>query len=73
MLLFGDMVLTLKLAIPIIAVELLAEAGLGVLMRTVPQINVFVASIQVNSDWSDVIFCSCRRQQHSQQIYWIYV
>lgn len=47
-LLFGDiLVLTLKLAIPIIAVELLAEAGLGVLMRTVPQINVFVASIQV--------------------------
>ena len=47
-LLFGDMLLlTLKLAIPIIAVELLAEAGLGVLMRTVPQVNVFVASIQL--------------------------
>jgi flagellar biosynthetic protein FliR len=47
-LMFGDMVvLALKLAMPVIATELLTEAGLGVLMRIVPQINVFVASLQV--------------------------
>ncbi|HHX71504.1 MAG TPA: flagellar biosynthetic protein FliR [Clostridiales bacterium] len=39
--------LTIKVAMPIIAVELLLEAGLGVLMRSVPQINVFVAGIQI--------------------------
>jgi flagellar biosynthesis protein FliR len=47
-LMFGDMVvLALKLAMPVIATELLTEAGMGVLMRIVPQINVFVASLQV--------------------------
>jgi flagellar biosynthetic protein FliR len=46
--LFGEMLsLAVKLAIPVIAIELLAEAGMGVLMRTVPQINVFVAGIQI--------------------------
>ncbi len=38
---------TIKLALPIIAVELLLEAGIGVLMRSVPQINIFVAGIQL--------------------------
>lgn len=47
-LLFGNiLVLAVKLAAPVIAIELLTEAGMGVLMRTVPQINVFVASIQL--------------------------
>lgn len=47
-LLFGDvLVLALKLAIPIIAIELLTEAGLGVLMKIVPQINVFTVGLQV--------------------------
>jgi flagellar biosynthetic protein FliR len=45
---FGDMlILALKLAIPVFAIELLSEAGMGVLMRIVPQINVFVAGLQV--------------------------
>lgn len=40
-------VLALKLAMPVLATELLTEAGMGVLMRIVPQINVFAASLQV--------------------------
>ncbi len=48
MLLFGDiLILALKLAIPVIAIELLAESGLGVLMRIVPHINVFAVGLQV--------------------------
>ena len=44
----GDMItLALKLAMPVLAIELLGEAGLGVLMRIVPQINVFVVGIQI--------------------------
>lgn len=47
-LLFGDvLILALKLALPVIAMELLTEAGLGVLMRIVPQINVFSVGLQV--------------------------
>ena len=46
--LFGSMlVLALKIAMPIIGVEVLAEFGLGLLMRTVPQINVFVVGLQL--------------------------
>ncbi len=41
------LVLALKLAMPVMATELLAEAGMGVLMRIVPQINVFVAGLQI--------------------------
>jgi flagellar biosynthetic protein FliR len=45
-LLFGDvLILSLKLAIPIIAIEILAEVGLGIIMKTVPQINVFVVGL----------------------------
>ena len=44
----GDMLtLAMKLAMPVLAIELLTEAGLGVLMRIVPQINVFVVGIQI--------------------------
>lgn len=39
-------VLAIKLAFPIIAVEFLIELGVGVLMKTIPQINVFVVNIQ---------------------------
>lgn len=47
-LLFGDVIiLAIKLALPVIAIELLTEAGLGVLMRIVPQINVFSVGLQV--------------------------
>jgi len=46
--LFGNiLILALKIAIPVIALELIVEFGLGVLMRTVPQINIFVAGIQL--------------------------
>lgn len=47
-LLMGDVLsLAAKMAMPILAIELLTEAGLGVLMRTVPQINVFVVGLQL--------------------------
>ncbi|HAN20846.1 MAG: flagellar biosynthetic protein FliR [Clostridiales bacterium GWF2_36_10] len=47
-LLFGDvLILALKLAIPVIAIEFLTEAGLGVLMRIVPHINIFAIGLQV--------------------------
>ncbi len=47
-LLFANfLVLAVKMAIPIMTIELLCEAGMGVLMRTVPQINVFVIGLQL--------------------------
>jgi len=39
-------VLAVKLALPIVAIELLVEAGVGILMKAIPQINVFVINIQ---------------------------
>jgi flagellar biosynthetic protein FliR len=45
---FGDIfILSLKLAVPVIAAEFAAEAAIGVLMKTVPQINVFVVGLQL--------------------------
>lgn len=47
-LLFGNiLVLALKLAMPLIAVEIVAEMCLGALMRTVSQINVFAVGLQL--------------------------
>lgn len=47
-LLMGDiLILTLKLAMPVLTIELLTEAGQGILMRIVPQVNVFVVGIQL--------------------------
>lgn len=44
----GDtMILSLKLGMPVLAIELLSEAGLGILMRIVPQLNVFVVGLQL--------------------------
>lgn len=40
-------VLAMKLAFPVLALELLAEVGVGILMRVIPQIDVFVVNIQV--------------------------
>lgn len=40
-------VLGLQMAFPILAVELLAEVGVGILMRTIPQINIFAINIQM--------------------------
>jgi flagellar biosynthetic protein FliR len=46
--LFGYiLVYALQLALPIIVVEILAEVGVGILMRVVPNINVFVVNIQL--------------------------
>jgi flagellar biosynthesis protein FliR len=41
------LILALKLALPIVAIELVSEIGIGVLMRSVPQINVFVVGLQL--------------------------
>lgn len=47
-LIFGDiLLLSLKLAMPIIAVEFLTEVGFGFLMRSVPQINIFSIGLQI--------------------------
>ncbi|SHJ31116.1 flagellar biosynthetic protein FliR [Parasporobacterium paucivorans] len=40
-------VLAVKLAFPFIAMEFLTEIGVGILMKMIPQINVFVVNIQV--------------------------
>ena len=40
-------VLSMKIAFPIIAVELVTETGIGIIMRAVPQIHVFVVGIQL--------------------------
>lgn len=41
------MVLAIKFALPIITIELLLEIGVGVLMKAIPQINVFVVNVQI--------------------------
>ena len=40
------MVLAFKMSVPILAIELIGEVGVGVLMKVIPQINVFVINIQ---------------------------
>jgi flagellar biosynthetic protein FliR len=45
---FADMfILSMKLAFPIIAAQLTMEIGTGILMRAVPQINIFVVGLQL--------------------------
>lgn len=39
--------LSVKLAMPILAAELLGELGMGVLMKAIPQINAFVINIEL--------------------------
>lgn len=41
------LILAVKLSLPIVAIEIIAEIGTGVLMRAVPQINVFVLGLQL--------------------------
>lgn len=43
----GCMLLAVKLAMPILAAELLGEVGMGVLMKAIPQINAFVINIEL--------------------------
>ena len=46
--LFGNiMILCLQFAFPIVAAELITETGVGIVMRAVPQINVFVVGLQL--------------------------
>lgn len=40
-------VLAVKLALPILAAELLGEIGMGILMKAIPQINAFVINIEL--------------------------
>lgn len=40
------MSLILRLAMPMLAVQLFVEVGVGILMKTIPQINIFVINIQ---------------------------
>ncbi len=37
----------LQFAFPLVAMELIAEAAVGILMRIIPNINVFVVNFQV--------------------------
>ena len=39
--------LGIKLAMPILVAELIAQIGMGVLMKVIPQINVFVINIDL--------------------------
>lgn len=39
--------LALKLALPMIAVQLVTEVAVGIIMKAIPQINVFVINIQI--------------------------
>lgn len=41
------LVLAVKLALPILAAELLGELGMGILMKAIPQINAFVINIEL--------------------------
>ena len=41
------MLLAVKLALPILAAELLGELGMGILMKAIPQINAFVINIEL--------------------------
>ena len=41
------MLLSIKLALPILAAELLGELGMGILMKAIPQINAFVINIEL--------------------------
>lgn len=48
LLLFGQCALmAVKLAMPILAAELIGQVGMGILMKVIPQINVFVINIDI--------------------------
>ena len=40
-------ILGIKLAMPILAAELMGQVGMGILMKVIPQINVFVINIDL--------------------------
>ena len=39
--------LSVKLTLPILAAELLGQVGMGILMKAIPQINVFAINIEL--------------------------
>ena len=39
--------LSVKLCLPILATELLGQVGMGILMKVIPQINVFAINIEL--------------------------
>ena len=41
------LILSLKLSMPIVAVEIILEAGIGILMKAIPQIQVFSVNVQL--------------------------
>ena len=40
-------ILSIKLCLPILAAELLSQVGMGILMKVIPQINVFAINIEL--------------------------
>ena len=40
-------ILSIKLCMPILAAELLGQVGMGILMKAIPQINVFAINIEL--------------------------
>ena len=44
---FTCMILAVKLALPILAAEVLGEIGMGILMKAIPQINAFVINMEL--------------------------
>lgn len=40
-------VLAVKMAFPVIAIEMLCAIGMGILMKAIPQINIFIVDIQL--------------------------
>lgn len=51
--------LSIKFTFPIIAAELIAETGIGIIMRAVPQINVFVVGVQLKVVVALVVMIAC--------------
>lgn len=46
--LFSNLLLyALKISLPMIAIQLITEVGVGIIMKAIPQINVFVINIQI--------------------------
>ncbi len=41
------LILALKLSMPVMAVEIILEAGIGILMKAIPQIQVFSVNVQL--------------------------
>ena len=42
-------ILAMKLALPLVAIEMISEIGVGILMRVVPEINIFTVGLQIKA------------------------